>query len=85
MRQCAHHRVRPRRTLEKIYERSQEDAIGSPRRSTASVFRSLNRQYALNGDPHPGNYLLADDGRVAFIDFGLVKHFKADEVEQFAP
>ncbi|WP_336088223.1 ABC1 kinase family protein [Nocardia sp. SSK8] len=23
------------------------------------------------GDPHPGNVLLADDGRVAFLDFGL--------------
>lgn len=48
------------------------------------VFRSLNRQYVFNGDPHPGNYLLADDGRVAFVDFGLVKHFAPDEVDQFA-
>lgn len=48
------------------------------------VFRSLNRQYVFNGDPHPGNYLLADDGRVAFLDFGLVKHFAPHEVEQFA-
>ena len=47
------------------------------------VFRSLNRQYTFNGDPHPGNYLLADDGRLAFIDFGLVKHFDQDEVDQF--
>lgn len=47
------------------------------------VFRSLNRQYVFNGDPHPGNYLLADDGRVAFIDFGLVKHFDQAEVDQF--
>lgn len=48
------------------------------------VFRSLNRQYVFNGDPHPGNYMLADDGRVAFLDFGLVKHFAAEEVDQFA-
>ncbi len=48
------------------------------------VFRSLNRQFVFNGDPHPGNYLLADDGRVAFIDFGLVKHFEEAEIEQFA-
>ena len=48
------------------------------------VFRSLNRQFVCNGDPHPGNYLLADDGRVAFVDFGLVKHFDEGEVEQFA-
>jgi len=25
------------------------------------------------GDPHPGNYLLRDDGRVAFLDFGMVR------------
>lgn len=25
------------------------------------------------GDPHPGNYLLCADGRVAFLDFGMVR------------
>ena len=25
------------------------------------------------GDPHPGNYLLCEDGRVAFFDFGMVR------------
>ncbi len=25
------------------------------------------------GDPHPGNYLLCEDGRVAFLDFGMVR------------
>src|SRR2546423_1567594 len=25
------------------------------------------------GDPHPGNYLLCDDGRVAFVDFGMLR------------
>ena len=24
------------------------------------------------GDPHPGNYLLCDDGRIAFFDFGMI-------------
>jgi predicted unusual protein kinase regulating ubiquinone biosynthesis (AarF/ABC1/UbiB family) len=48
------------------------------------VFRALNRQHSFNGDPHPGNYLLAADGRMAFLDFGLVKHFEPGEVGQFA-
>ncbi len=48
------------------------------------IFRSLNRQHAFNGDPHPGNYLLASDGRLAFIDFGLVRYFEPAEVDQFA-
>jgi predicted unusual protein kinase regulating ubiquinone biosynthesis (AarF/ABC1/UbiB family) len=26
------------------------------------------------GDPHPGNYLLRDDGRVAFLDFGMLRN-----------
>ena len=47
------------------------------------VFRSLYRMGAFNGDPHPGNYLFHDDGTVTFLDFGLVKHFTADEMHTF--
>lgn len=32
------------------------------------------------GDPHPGNVLLTDDGRVAFVDFGLYKHMAAEHI-----
>ncbi len=31
------------------------------------------RHRLLNGDPHPGNVLWADDGRLAFLDFGFFK------------
>lgn len=48
------------------------------------VMRSLYRMDAFNGDPHPGNYLILDDGRVAFVDYGLVKYFRPDETEMFA-
>ena len=47
------------------------------------VFRSLYRFRAFNGDPHPGNYLFHGNGRVTFLDFGLVKHFTVDEMEMF--
>ena len=47
------------------------------------VFRSLYRMRAFNGDPHPGNYLFHGDGRVTFLDFGLVKHFSPDEMHTF--
>ncbi len=70
--------------FEDIYDRPQAERDRVGEILYRFVFRSLNRQYSFNGDPHPGNYLLADDGRVAFIDFGLVKHFEEDEVEQFA-
>jgi predicted unusual protein kinase regulating ubiquinone biosynthesis (AarF/ABC1/UbiB family) len=33
------------------------------------------------GDPHPGNYLLRDDGRVAFLDFGLMRDIDATRIE----
>ncbi len=40
------------------------------------------RHRLLNGDPHPGNSLFFDDGRVAFIDFGFFKRLPDAEVEQ---
>ena len=33
------------------------------------------------GDPHPGNYLLCPDGRVCFLDFGLVRYVAAERIE----
>jgi predicted unusual protein kinase regulating ubiquinone biosynthesis (AarF/ABC1/UbiB family) len=47
------------------------------------VFRSIYSMHAFNGDPHPGNYLFHPGGQVTFLDFGLVKHFNAQEVEDF--
>ena len=47
------------------------------------VFGSLYRLGAFNGDPHPGNYLFGPDGRVTFLDFGLVKRFSAEDLEPF--
>jgi predicted unusual protein kinase regulating ubiquinone biosynthesis (AarF/ABC1/UbiB family) len=48
------------------------------------VFRSLYEMHAFNGDPHPGNYLFHRDGKVTFLDFGLVKHFTTDEIRPLA-
>jgi predicted unusual protein kinase regulating ubiquinone biosynthesis (AarF/ABC1/UbiB family) len=36
-------------------------------------FATLNHLGRASGDPHPGNYLLLDDGRVGFLDFGLMR------------
>ncbi|UGT56203.1 ABC1 kinase family protein [Nocardia asteroides] len=33
------------------------------------------------GDPHPGNVLLAEDGRLAFVDFGLYHRMAPEHVE----
>jgi hypothetical protein len=48
------------------------------------VFGSLYRFGAFNGDPHPGNYLFNPAGRVTFLDFGLVKRFTPEEINQLA-
>jgi predicted unusual protein kinase regulating ubiquinone biosynthesis (AarF/ABC1/UbiB family) len=40
------------------------------------VFRSLYRIAAFNGDPHPGNYIFHQGGKVTFLDFGLTKVFQ---------
>ena len=45
------------------------------------VFRSFYRLHLFNGDPHPGNYLFRPDGHVTFLDFGLVKQFKAADID----
>ncbi|HEX3434477.1 MAG TPA: AarF/ABC1/UbiB kinase family protein [Solirubrobacteraceae bacterium] len=41
----------------------------------------LYRHRQFSGDPHPGNFLLLDDGRVAFLDFGLFKRLDAGPVD----
>jgi predicted unusual protein kinase regulating ubiquinone biosynthesis (AarF/ABC1/UbiB family) len=40
------------------------------------------RHRLLNGDPHPGNSLFLEDGRVAFLDFGFFKTLSSEEVDQ---
>jgi predicted unusual protein kinase regulating ubiquinone biosynthesis (AarF/ABC1/UbiB family) len=37
-------------------------------------FGSMEHLRAFNTDSHPGNYVLREDGRVSFLDFGSVKH-----------
>jgi predicted unusual protein kinase regulating ubiquinone biosynthesis (AarF/ABC1/UbiB family) len=40
------------------------------------------RHRLLNGDPHPGNVLWCEDGRLAFVDFGFFKRMENREVGQ---
>ncbi len=44
-------------------------------------FGLLYRDRIALGDPHPGNYLLRPDGRVGFLDFGLVRDVDAHRVQ----
>jgi predicted unusual protein kinase regulating ubiquinone biosynthesis (AarF/ABC1/UbiB family) len=44
-------------------------------------FGLLYRDRIALGDPHPGNYLLCGDGRVCFLDFGLLRDVSAAQVQ----
>jgi predicted unusual protein kinase regulating ubiquinone biosynthesis (AarF/ABC1/UbiB family) len=63
----------------KEYPQAERDRIGE------IVFRfflgCLYRHRQFSGDPHPGNFMLLDDGRVAFLDFGLFKRLDREPVE----
>ncbi len=63
----------------KGYPQAQRDRIGE------IVFRffvgCLYRHHQFSGDPHPGNFMLLADERVAFLDFGLYKRLEAAPVE----
>jgi predicted unusual protein kinase regulating ubiquinone biosynthesis (AarF/ABC1/UbiB family) len=63
----------------KDYPQADRDRLGE------IVFRfflgCLYRHRQFSGDPHPGNFLLLADGRVAFLDFGLFKRLDAEPVE----
>ncbi len=48
------------------------------------VFGGLYGMNVFNGDPHPGNYLFHGGGRVSFLDFGLVKWFRQQDVDLLA-
>ncbi|MEJ7825190.1 MAG: AarF/ABC1/UbiB kinase family protein [Solirubrobacteraceae bacterium] len=44
-------------------------------------FGCMYRHHQFSGDPHPGNSLLLDDGRMCFLDFGLFKRIPAAVAE----
>ncbi len=44
-------------------------------------FRGIFRYGALNGDPHPGNYLFEDDGTLVLLDWGCVRAYDKDFID----
>jgi predicted unusual protein kinase regulating ubiquinone biosynthesis (AarF/ABC1/UbiB family) len=43
-------------------------------------FGSIYHIQHFNADAHPGNYLLMDDGKVAFLDFGMTKQLDKEQI-----
>jgi len=66
--------------LERIHGKKVEPDHGLPQKRAAELardfFRAYIRQVTLEGvyhaDPHRGNVILTDDGRIALLDFGLL-------------
>lgn len=48
------------------------------------AFGNFYRHGLFNGDPHPGNYILMDDGYVGFVDYGCVTEFDPETIASFA-
>src|SRR5947208_3488308 len=44
-------------------------------------FGSIYHIQHFNADAHPGNYLMMDDGKVAFLDFGMTKQLDKEQIE----
>jgi predicted unusual protein kinase regulating ubiquinone biosynthesis (AarF/ABC1/UbiB family) len=44
-------------------------------------FGSIYHLRHFNADAHPGNYVWMDDGRVAFLDFGMTKQLDQEQIE----
>jgi predicted unusual protein kinase regulating ubiquinone biosynthesis (AarF/ABC1/UbiB family) len=68
-------------TTELVFGESLDDVLGrgeSERRAWAEtlwrfVFKGNLVGGMFNADPHPGNYLFQDGGRIAFLDYGCVQ------------
>ena len=43
-------------------------------------FGSIYHLQHFNADAHPGNYLLMEDGKVAFLDFGMTKRLDTEQI-----
>jgi predicted unusual protein kinase regulating ubiquinone biosynthesis (AarF/ABC1/UbiB family) len=74
----------PGRTVREV---SQEGDDALRNRVGVAIFRfTLGTAFsrgAFNTDPHPGNYIVRDDGQVAFLDFGNVKWLPNDLHQQW--
>ena len=44
-------------------------------------FGSIYHLQHFNADSHPGNYILMEDGRVAFLDFGMTKKLDVEQIQ----
>jgi predicted unusual protein kinase regulating ubiquinone biosynthesis (AarF/ABC1/UbiB family) len=76
-------------TQELVHARRWEEALTAPQELRdqwgEAIFRFVYGSYVnfqlINADPHPGNYLFHDDGRVSFLDYGCTKRFPLEQAK----
>ncbi len=76
-------------TSERVNGRRFYDVLDDPQdardRYGEIISRFANGSILVDGvftaDPHPGNYIFMDDGRICFLDFGLIKRLAPDEIK----
>lgn len=74
-------------TSERVYGRRFYDILDDPQDAKDRYGEIINRfaqgsiivDGVFTADPHPGNYIFMDDGRICFLDFGLIKRLDPDE------
>ncbi|MGW4352899.1 ABC1 kinase family protein [Nocardia sp. NPDC004582] len=67
--------------FEEVRERSAEERNRVAEIVFRFYFGGLINHRQFSPDPHPGNFLVGADGRVAFLDFGLYKHLGREQAE----
>jgi len=67
--------------FDRILELDQEERSRFGEILFRGSFGSIYHLQHFNADPHPGNYLLMEDGRVAFLDFGMTKKLDQEQIE----
>jgi aarF domain-containing kinase len=61
---------------------SQEERDGAATRLLDLFFRQAVDFGLLHADPHPGNYLFMEGGRIGLLDFGCSKRFERGWIEE---
>ena len=64
------------------FDRSEEERGEIGETLFRFFYGGLNRFCVFSADPHPGNYKLLEDGRIAFLDFGLVRAVDSGQLAQ---
>jgi predicted unusual protein kinase regulating ubiquinone biosynthesis (AarF/ABC1/UbiB family) len=69
------------RGFEEVKELSEEERSRFGEIVFRFCFGSIYHLQHFNADAHPGNYILMEDGRVAFLDFGMTKKLDIEQIE----